>query len=63
MLLEAGEDLGAVGGLVSGSGPTCAYLARDDEHALGLAAALSGSGLCRTVRTAQGPVVGARVVG
>ncbi len=62
-LLDAGDDLGALGGLVSGSGPTCAFLARDDDHALDLAAALSGTGLCRTVRTARGPAAGARVVG
>lgn len=62
-VLEAGEDLGALGGLVSGSGPTCAFVARDDEHALDLAVALSGAGVCRTVRRASGPVPGARVVG
>jgi len=62
-LLEAGEDYGALGGLVSGSGPTCAFLARDEEHALDLAVALSGSGLCRSVRRAQGPVPGARITG
>lgn len=62
-LLEAGEDLGAVGGIVSGSGPTCAFLARDPEHALDLAVGLTSTGLCRTVRTATGPVVGARVTG
>lgn len=62
-LLEAGEDLGAVGGIVSGSGPTCAFLARDPEHALDLAVGLTSTGLCRTVRTATGPVAGARVTG
>lgn len=62
-LLEAGEDLGAVGGIVSGSGPTCAFLARDAEHALDLAVGLTSTGLCRTVRTATGPVAGARVTG
>ena len=62
-LLEAGEDYGALGGVVSGSGPTCAFLARDEDHALDLAVALSGSGLCRSVRRAQGPVPGARITG
>ena len=62
-LLEMGDDLGAIGGIVSGSGPTCAFLARDDEHALDLAVGLTSTGLCRTVRTATGPVAGARVVG
>lgn len=62
LVLETGRDFGALGALVSGSGPSCAFLARDDEHALDLAVALSGSGLCRAVRRAHGPVHGARVV-
>lgn len=62
-LLEAGDDFGALGGIVSGSGPTCAFLARDEEHALDLAVALTAAGLCRSVRRAQGPVPGARVTG
>jgi 4-diphosphocytidyl-2-C-methyl-D-erythritol kinase len=62
-VLEVGEDFGALGGLVSGSGPTCAFIARDDEHALDIAVALTASGVCRTVRRALGPVVGARVTG
>ena len=61
-LLAAGLDLGAHGGVVSGSGPTCAFLARDEGHATALAASLSGEGVCRTVRVAHGPVPGARVV-
>jgi 4-diphosphocytidyl-2-C-methyl-D-erythritol kinase len=47
----AGRELGALGGVVSGSGPTVALLARTSE------------GVCRTVRVAEGPVPGARVVG
>ena len=62
-VLDAGDDLGALGGIVSGSGPTCAFVARDEEHALDIAVGLSSSGVCRTVRRATGPVVGARVVG
>lgn len=62
-LLAAGDDFGALGGIVSGSGPTCAFLARDEEHALDLAVALTSTGLCRSVRRAQGPVPGARVTG
>jgi 4-diphosphocytidyl-2-C-methyl-D-erythritol kinase len=61
-LLDAGADLGALGGVVSGSGPTVAFLARDDAHATALAAALAGHGVCRTVRVADGPVPGARVI-
>ena len=62
-LLEAGLELGSFGGVVSGSGPTVAFLARDHDHGTALAAALSGEGLCAAVRVADGPVPGARVVG
>lgn len=61
-VLQTGSDLGALGALVSGSGPTVLLLARDDGHATGLAAALDGQGVCRAVRKADGPVHGARVV-
>ena len=49
MTLDVGDEYGALGALVSGSGPTCAFLARDEEHALDLAVALTASGTCRTV--------------
>lgn len=62
MTLDVGEEYGALGAIVSGSGPTCAFLARDEEHALDLAVALTSSGTCRTVSSAVGPVGGARVV-
>lgn len=62
-ILREGEDLGALGGIVSGSGPTCAFLARSAEGAVRLAAALAGAGLARTVRVAHGPVSGARIAG
>ncbi len=61
--LRAGVDAGALAGLVSGSGPTCAFLCTDNDSAVRVAAELSGAGVCRTVRVAQGPVPGARVVG
>lgn len=60
--LRSGIELGALGALVSGSGPTCALLARSEEHAVRLAAALAGAGVCRTVKVVSGPVGGARVV-
>jgi 4-diphosphocytidyl-2-C-methyl-D-erythritol kinase len=60
--LRSGVELGALGALVSGSGPTCALLARSEEHAVRLAAALAGAGVCRTVKVVAGPVGGARVV-
>lgn len=60
-LLDAGDELGALGQIVSGSGPTCAFLARDAEHALDIAVGLTATGLCRTVKRAAGPVSGARL--
>ena len=61
-LLQAGVDLGALGAVVSGSGPTVALLARDTGHATALAAAIDGRHGCRAVRTATGPVAGAHVM-
>jgi 4-diphosphocytidyl-2-C-methyl-D-erythritol kinase len=61
-LLSAGEDYGALGALVSGSGPTCAFLVRDDASAIDLAVALSATGLCRTVRRATGAASGASLI-
>ena len=60
--LEVGDDYGALGGIVSGSGPTCAFLVRDEEHALDLSVALSASGVADKVLRAHGPVPGARVL-
>jgi 4-diphosphocytidyl-2-C-methyl-D-erythritol kinase len=60
--LEAGKEAGALGALVSGSGPTCFFLAGSAEHAARLAMALSSAGVCRQVTTAEGPVPGATVV-
>jgi 4-diphosphocytidyl-2-C-methyl-D-erythritol kinase len=60
-VLETGLELGAVGAVVSGSGPTCAFLARNAAESVALAASLAGMGVCRAVRRAHGPVSGARV--
>jgi 4-diphosphocytidyl-2-C-methyl-D-erythritol kinase len=60
--LAAGRELGALGGLVSGSGPSCAFLARDGAHARDLAVALAGAGVCRTVASVTGPAPGATVI-
>lgn len=59
--LGAGEDAGALGQLISGSGPTVAYLARDAEHAITVAARLSAEGLFDSVRVASGPAPGPRL--
>lgn len=59
--LDAGREAGALGALVSGSGPTCFFLAGSAEEATTLAVALSGAGVCGSVTTATGPVAGATV--
>jgi len=61
--LQTGAQAGALGSLVSGSGPSVVFLARSPEHAIDIAVALSATGTCRSVRRAHGPVAGARVVG
>ncbi|KRF37016.1 4-(cytidine 5'-diphospho)-2-C-methyl-D-erythritol kinase [Nocardioides sp. Soil805] len=60
-LLDRGESEGAVRGLVSGSGPTCLFLAESPTAAHALAGALRGSGQ-PVVLVAAGPVPGAQVV-
>ncbi|MFD5098404.1 4-(cytidine 5'-diphospho)-2-C-methyl-D-erythritol kinase [Streptomyces albidochromogenes] len=60
--LAVGAEAGALAGLVSGSGPTTAFLAKDAEAAGSVAAALVASGTCRTARVAQSPAAGATVV-
>ena len=60
-VLETGERAGALAGLVSGSGPTVAFLAEDGDGALELQISLSASGL--RAHHVTGPVHGARVVG
>ena len=60
--LTAGREFGALGALVSGSGPTCLFLARSASHATDLAVALSGAGVCRSVARATGPARGAVVI-
>ncbi|GLW72644.1 4-diphosphocytidyl-2-C-methyl-D-erythritol kinase [Kitasatospora phosalacinea] len=60
--LRAGTAAGALGATVSGSGPTCAFLAADAAAATRLAAALTASGTCHRAWTATGPVPGASVL-
>ena len=60
--LTAGLELGALGALVAGSGPTCVFLAASAERALELAVSLSGAGVCRSVARVSGPAPGAAVV-
>ncbi|WP_435108237.1 4-(cytidine 5'-diphospho)-2-C-methyl-D-erythritol kinase [Nocardiopsis synnemataformans] len=68
--LKTGAGAGALGSLVSGSGPTCAFLVGggDEEESVvaereaAVVAALEGSGLCEQVVTAYGDVLGATVL-
>ena len=62
LILDVGMDYGALGGLVSGSGPTVAFLAEDEEHSLDLIVALKTSGVVGNVLHVGGPVHGARVI-
>ena len=59
--LAAGRELGALGAIVAGSGPTCVFLTASAERAVDLAVSLSGAGVCRAVARATGPVPGASV--
>jgi 4-diphosphocytidyl-2-C-methyl-D-erythritol kinase len=60
--LDAGREAGALGALVSGSGPTCFFLAATDSEATTLANALSAAGVCRAIAAATGPAAGASVI-
>ncbi|WP_275464321.1 4-(cytidine 5'-diphospho)-2-C-methyl-D-erythritol kinase [Streptomyces noursei] len=60
--LAAGTDAGALAALVSGSGPTTAFLVADADQADRVAGALRASGTCRTARTTAGPAPGATVL-
>ncbi|GAA1850732.1 4-(cytidine 5'-diphospho)-2-C-methyl-D-erythritol kinase [Brevibacterium marinum] len=61
-VMEAGRDAGALLPLISGSGPTIGFLARDAHHALDLAVLLQATrGVKEALRT-TGPAPGAHVV-
>ncbi|MGZ4617365.1 MAG: 4-(cytidine 5'-diphospho)-2-C-methyl-D-erythritol kinase [Frankiaceae bacterium] len=60
--LDAGRELGALAAIVSGSGPTCAFLTASRNERIRLAAGIAGAGVCRAVQQVAGPVHGARVV-
>ncbi|HET7801114.1 MAG TPA: 4-(cytidine 5'-diphospho)-2-C-methyl-D-erythritol kinase [Humibacillus xanthopallidus] len=61
-LRDAGVEFGALGGIVSGSGPTVAFLTESHEASLDLSVSLAAADLCRDLRRAKGPVHGAHVV-
>ncbi|MFD4622417.1 4-(cytidine 5'-diphospho)-2-C-methyl-D-erythritol kinase [Streptomyces sp. NPDC058475] len=60
--LAAGRAAGALAALVSGSGPTTAFLAADAESARTVAEALLASDTCRSVRVTESPAPGANVL-
>lgn len=60
-LLARGEAEGALGGQVTGSGPTCVFLCEDGDHARAVAAGLRGAGR-PVAMVATGPVAGAHLV-
>ncbi|MGV8912745.1 MAG: 4-(cytidine 5'-diphospho)-2-C-methyl-D-erythritol kinase [Rhodoglobus sp.] len=59
-VIELGEKNGALAGIVSGSGPTVAFLTADLDSALELQIALSAAQM--NVVRATGPVHGARII-
>jgi 4-diphosphocytidyl-2-C-methyl-D-erythritol kinase len=60
--LQAGRSAGALGSLMSGSGSTCTFLAKDEAHARYLASELQKEKIFREVIVASGPVEGVRVI-
>lgn len=60
--LAAGTAAGALAAMMSGSGPTCVFLARDAADAARIAAELDASPVCRAAIAVTGPVAGARVL-
>ncbi|MRJ76447.1 4-(cytidine 5'-diphospho)-2-C-methyl-D-erythritol kinase [Aeromicrobium sp. SMF47] len=59
--LSIGIEAGALGAILSGSGPTALFLASDEQHGLDIAFALSSAAACADVVQSRGPVHGARL--
>lgn len=59
--LAVGIEAGALGAILSGSGPTAMFLANDDQHGLDIAFALTSASDCADVIQSRGPVAGARL--
>ncbi|MEJ8635538.1 MULTISPECIES: 4-(cytidine 5'-diphospho)-2-C-methyl-D-erythritol kinase [Streptomyces] len=60
--LDTGLAAGALAALVSGSGPTTAFLVKDEDTAEAVAQALRSSATCRAARVAVSPAGGAVVL-
>lgn len=61
-VVETAERAGALGAIVSGSGPTVAALVRDPAHAESIAAALRAEGLVDSCVVARGSAPGASIL-
>lgn len=61
-VLTSGLEMGALGGIVSGSGPTLAFLVDSHEAGIDLAVGLTATGLVKDVRRASGPMHGAHTL-
>jgi 4-diphosphocytidyl-2-C-methyl-D-erythritol kinase len=60
--LRTGEQAGALGGIVSGSGPSCVFLAADAPAAERIVAGLAETGTCRFALAVRGNVAGAEIM-
>ena len=61
-VLTAGKEAGALAALVSGSGPTCAFLVKSPEHGIAVANELHASGVELRTVAASSPARGAHIV-
>jgi 4-diphosphocytidyl-2-C-methyl-D-erythritol kinase len=61
-VLDVAMDSGALGVIVSGSGPTVAALGRSRQHALALGAAWTAADVVDAVWCASGPAPGTQIV-
>jgi 4-diphosphocytidyl-2-C-methyl-D-erythritol kinase len=59
---DLGLQVGALGAVVSGSGPTCAFLCADAEQARHLAATLRMEDVCRDAIVTSGAAPGAAII-
>ena len=62
LTIEAGLENGALGAVVSGSGPTIAFLTAGESAAVDLSVRLSSEGVARQIRRGAGPVPRARLI-
>ncbi len=61
-VIETGRELGAVAGIVSGSGPTVVFLAADESSARQLSRDLRDEGVCEDAVATSGAASGARLL-